>query len=75
MEIFLMCKRNCDSSSVVYLNSNYLFLFTSVGGKQHVNYLFGVSDEKFGVSVDNVGVSGMVAVGVSGGTGSLVALR
>ena len=35
---------------------------------KNVNYLFGVSDENFGVSVDNVGVSGMVAVGVSGRT-------
>jgi len=35
---------------------------------QNVNYLFGVSDENFRVSVDNVGVSGMVVVGVSGTT-------
>ena len=31
--------------------------------------LFGVSDENFWVSVENPGVSGKVAVGVSGGTG------
>ena len=37
--------------------------------------LFGVSYENFGVAVENAGVSGKVAVGVSGGMGSLVALR
>ena len=35
---------------------------------KNVNYLFWVSDEHFGVSVDNIGVSGMVAAGVSGTT-------
>ena len=33
-----------------------------------LNIYLGVSDENFGVTVDNVGVSGMVAVGVSGRT-------
>ena len=34
--------------------------------------LFGVSDENFWVSVENAEVFGMVATGVSGGTGSPV---
>jgi len=34
-----------------------------------MNLLFGISAENLGVSVDNVGVSGMVPAGVSFGTG------
>ena len=50
-------------------------LYLSPQYSKMLTILFGVYEENFWVSVENAGVSGKVAVGVSGGTGSPVALR